>query len=160
VKAGAARFAAPLRLLARFERVIRYVLVGAAMAGLYAGLTTWLFKGGFISDPTLASAIASVISLPVSFLVHRRITYADVIGDREQWRRFAFIAATNFILSTGLMKLIDHFHQPFWIAILLGFILVPCANYAINGLWVFRTRRFWELDKPRAPASLSERPQG
>jgi putative flippase GtrA len=142
-------------LIQRNERVIRYLAVGAGVTLVYSLLTAGLFERHVVEDQTLASAIASVISIPISFLVHRRITYADAPYDRSHWNRFGIIALTNFVIATGSMKLSDLLGWPFWIALIVGWVLIPAANYTINAIWVFRTKEFLALDKPGASPAVS-----
>ena len=137
--------------LRRFERVIRYVIVGGGVTLFYTFLTVGLLSGHVVDDPTFASAIASLVTLPISFLVHRAITYADVASERAQWTRFAIIAVSNFALNIGLMKAIDLLHWPYWIALIIGWVLIPLVNYTINALWVFRAKTFWGLHRKSAP---------
>ncbi len=141
-----------MAFLRRFERVIRYVIVGGGVTLFYTLLTVGLLSGHVVDDPTLASAIASLVTLPISFLVHRAITYADVATERAQWTRFAIIAVSNFALNTGLMKVVDLLRWPYWIALIIGWVLIPLVNYTINALWVFRAKTFLGLHRESAPA--------
>jgi putative flippase GtrA len=131
----------------RFERVIRYVLVGGGVTLFYTLVTATLISGKIIADPTLASAIASVVTLPISFLVHRRFTYADTKREQGQWERFALIAVANFVVNVGAMKAADAMHFPYWSALAFGWVVVPVVNYAINVLWVFRSKTFLSLGR-------------
>ena len=135
----------------RFERVIRYGVVGGGVTLFYTLLTVGLYKGHLIGDPTWASAVACIVSQPVSFLSHRMITYADVAPDATQWKRFGIIALSTFAISTGSMKLVDLLGWPFWIALVIGWVLVPVANYVINAIWVFRAKNLLALDRGGSP---------
>jgi putative flippase GtrA len=138
--------AAALHFARRYERVLRYIVAGGGVTLLYTLTIVSLMSGYVVADPTLASAIASVLTFPVSFLVHRSITYADVVPDAAQWRRFALIAASNFIVATSTMKIVDLWGWPYWVALVTGWILIPLINYAINAIWVFRAKKFFALD--------------
>jgi putative flippase GtrA len=133
-------------LYRRFERVVRYVFVGGAVTAFYTGLTAALYLGRVVGDPAIASAVACLTTLPVSYFAHKAITYADVEHEPFQWRRFAVLGVSSFIFSTGSVKAVDLMHGPLWIGLAIGFVLVPLANYTINALWVFRTKRFLALD--------------
>src|SRR4051812_40965561 len=69
-------------------RLIRYGLVGSVVAALYSGFTILLVQTGLIPDPTLASAVSFCFTIPISFLSHRAITYADAVRDGAEARRF------------------------------------------------------------------------
>jgi putative flippase GtrA len=138
------------KLLRRFQRLIRYGLVGIGVSLLYTMLTVLFHKSGLIGDPTLASAAAALISIPLSFLAHRHTTYADVARHPAQAWRFAAIGISSFIIATGAMKLVDLNHWSFWIGLTLTWFLIPAANYIINALWIFRVRGFLTLDAERS----------
>jgi putative flippase GtrA len=145
-----------LRLATRFERVIRYGFVGAGVTLFYTLLTVGLISGHVISDPTLACAFAFVITQPVSYLSHRLITYADVASDRSQWRRFGTIALAGFAVTTGTMKLDVVLGWPYWIALVIGWFLIPVVNYLINAVWVFRAKSLLALDRTGADHKVSD----
>jgi putative flippase GtrA len=140
-----------ITLVRRFERVIRYVLIGGGVTLFYTLLTATLISGGVVGDPTLASAIASFVTLPISFLVHRRFTYVDAARRSGQWERFALIAAANFVINVGAMKGAGAMHLPYWSALAFGWVVVPVVNYTINALWVFRTKTFLSLERSNEP---------
>ena len=131
----------------RFERVIRYGFVGVGVTFFYTLITVGLLKGRVVTDPTLATAIASVVTLPVSFLAHRSITFSDVAPHRAQWARFGVLASLNFVVCTGSMKIVDLCGGPFWIGLIIGYVVVPVSNYAVKSLWVFRTKTFFAVEK-------------
>jgi len=124
----------------KYGRVFRYIVVGAGTSLIYALLVIGLLKAHWIQDPVLASAVASLISQPVAFVVHERITYGDVPKAPGANIRFAVIALATFLVSTGLMKVTVMQHWPYWIAIVAGWFVVPAVNYVIGALWVFRAR--------------------
>ena len=143
--------AALLSLFRRCERVIRYILVGGGVTLFYSLVTVGLVSGHVCNDPTLASAIAQLVTFPLSFLAHRTFTYADVAPDAAQWQRFAVIAASNFVITTSVMKSVDLLGWPYWIALIVGWVLIPFVNYTINAIWVFRARSFLGLSKQTPP---------
>lgn len=146
-----------IRLYHRFERVVRYIVVGGGVTIFYSFLTVVLVSGRLVDDPTAASALASVISLPLSFLVHRRFTYADAGSDRSLWQRFAIIAASNLAFTVASMKAVDLLHGPYWIGLVAGWVVIPLLNYTINAVWVFRTRSFLAFDREAAPQTQRTR---
>jgi len=131
----------------RIGRLIRYGFVGGMVAALYTLFTIVLLQGRFVADPTLASAIAFAITIPVSFLAHRQITYADATRDRTQSWRFGLIAQSSFLISTGAMKIVVLLGKPYWIAIAVTWIVVPSTNYIINALWVFRVSGLFAVNR-------------
>jgi putative flippase GtrA len=130
----------------RFERVVRYAVVGTGITAVYTGVTAGLIASGAVTSPTMASVIGSLLTLPLSFLVHRRVTYADVEPGGSQFGRFSVLAAANFSLNAGLMTAVHAIGWSYWIALATGWVVVPVVNYGINGLWVFRTKTFLSLE--------------
>lgn len=117
------------------------------MTLLYSGLTAGLISGHVMSDRTLASVVASLMTIPLSFVIHRQVTYRDTDYQRVQWRRFTVVALTNLALNAGLMAGTAALRWPYGVALIVGWILVPTANYLLNALWVFRTRNILALDR-------------
>jgi putative flippase GtrA len=136
-----------VRLTRRFERVIRFLLVGSLIVTFFTLATLALIWWVFPADATLAAAVASVLTTPVSFFVHRRITYVDVEAHSSQWPRFVVLTVANFILSTGSMKLVDSAGAEYWIGIATVWVLSPVMNYLINAMWVFQARTLLRLDR-------------
>lgn len=133
----------------RFERVIRYIAVGGGVTLFYSALTIGFIKGGIISDPTFASGTSFVLTQPLSFLAHRRFTYADAGEDMRQWQRFGVIALTGFAITIGVMQFVMLLKWPYQIGLIVGWVLIPIANFLINAFWVFRTKKLLMLDRPQ-----------
>lgn len=136
-----------LQIFRRFERVIRYVVVGSGVTALYTGIVAALVFYGLVQIPTLAAAFASIAVLPVSYVAHRSITYGDTHSSQAQWARFAATAILTFVLNTGLMKTADQMGWSYWTALCAGWVIVPLVNYAINAIWVFRTKTLFGIDR-------------
>ena len=56
------------------------------------------------------------------------------------------MSGLNFVISTGSMKIVDLCGAPYWVGLIIGFILVPLANYTVSTLWVFKTTKFFALE--------------
>jgi putative flippase GtrA len=139
-------------LARRFERVIRYIAAGAGVTLFYSLATILLVSGGIETDPAAASVVASLITFPVAFVVHRAVTYVDVPFDRAQWIRFGIIALCNLMIAAGSMKAVDLLQMPYGIGLAIGWVLIPAFNYTINAVWVFRTATFLSLRADDMPA--------
>lgn len=135
--------------LQRYERVWRFLVVGGLMTLLYSGLTAGLILSRLVEDRILASLCASLATIPLSFLVHRRVTYRDTRYQRSQWLRFGLIALTNLAINMGVMKGSEALGWPFWSALAVGWVLVPGVNYLLNAIWVFQTRTLLSLDRSK-----------
>jgi putative flippase GtrA len=137
-----------LRFLdSRFGRLLRYGVVGVGLALLYSLLTVLFHESRFLPDPTEASMLAFLLTAPVSFFAHSRITYADADRDHTQWRRFGISLLSGFVISVGAMKSVDLLGKPYWIALVIGWFLVPAVNYVVNAIWVFRVKNILALEQ-------------
>lgn len=135
----------------RFERLIRYCLVGAGLALFYSLLTAALYETRIISDPTLAGGVAFIATQPLAFLAHSRITYPDVTSGPSHGIRFGVAALAGFFVAICSIKLVTFAHWPYWAGLVIGWFLVPMVNYLVNAAWVFRARTFFALRKtPRS----------
>ena len=133
-------------VLERYGRLIRFFLVGGVVALTYSILTAGFIVGPLALDRIWASVVASVLIIPVSFVAHKRITYADTARQSHRFDRFAVVGVANLIVNVTDMSLTELFHWPFWIAILAGWVIVPLMNFLLNTVWVFRARRLLALD--------------
>ena len=127
----------------RFERVIRYIVVGGGVTAVYTAVTAGAISFGI--DRIWAAVLGSAVAIPLSYVVHRRITYVDAANDNSQFSRFAVIAISSLAINVGLMGGSEMLGLSHWIALAIGWFLVPIANYTINALWVFRTKTFLKL---------------
>jgi putative flippase GtrA len=131
----------------RFERLIRFGLVGITVSILYSALTIVLIGTHWASSAVMASAMAFLATLPISFFAHSRVTYSDVERKEAHWKRFGLIALSSFIIATGAMQIAENLHWPYWTGLLAGWVLIPVTNYWINTVWVFRSKKMLSLDR-------------
>ena len=130
------RYAAPPLL----RRVTRYGGVGLAVSLFYslaviACVHLWPPLG-----PTLASAIAFIITLPIAYFAHRNISFFDSKRDAFQPLRFAVTTAASFVLAVGGMYWITEIAgRGFLLGIAWTWLIIPAVNFVVYMLWVFRT---------------------
>jgi putative flippase GtrA len=134
-------------VLRRFERVIRYLIAGSGVTLFYSLVTILLVSARLVQDPSVASVIASLVTLPVAFFVHRAVTYVDVPFDRAQGARFGVVAVSNLLIAAGAMKAVDLLHGPYGIGLAIGWVLIPLFNYTVNVVWVFRAKTLLSLHR-------------
>jgi putative flippase GtrA len=136
-----------IALFTRYERVVRFVIVGGGVTLVYTALTAGLVATRIASDRVWASLYASLAVIPVSYLVHRSITYQDTAHSLGQWKRFAVIGLTNLLINTGLMRASELLAWPLWAPLMIGYGAVPFANFLLNTIWVFRANTLVSLDE-------------
>jgi putative flippase GtrA len=133
----------------RYERIWRYILVGGGVTLAYSLITAGFISSGLITGPTLASAAATIVTQPFAFLAHRTVTYRDVPHDHSHWKRFAFAAASSFLLNIGIMRTATALGFPFWIGLAVGWVVIPVVNYLAGAIWVFRTKHLLSISRDR-----------
>lgn len=132
----------------RFERVGRFGAVGVAVSLLNSALTVAFLKGGLVQDPAIAISIATLMTMPLSFWTHRRITYADAPRCQRQWRRFVLLSLSSLACGAASMKMAEAMHLSYWVGLAFAWIAIPSANYLVNAFYVFRVRTLLRLERP------------
>jgi putative flippase GtrA len=93
-------------------------------------------------SPTLASVVAFAISVPVAYLAHAKVSFADSAYDRLQPLRFAISTAISFVLSIGGMYWITEVvGLSYLFGIVWNWMMIPAMNFISYVFWVFRTAR-------------------
>ena len=121
-------------------RFLRFAAVGvlatATHAAVFAAAIEWL-----AIEPVTATAIAFTIALLVGYSLNRRWTFATHAEHGRLWR-YAVAALVGLGGNTLIMALVVHGAKwsPY-IGLALSVVLMPPLSFALNQLWVFRTRR-------------------
>ena len=119
-----------------------YGCVGVAVSLFYSLAVIACVLLLFPANPTLASIVAFVITLPIAYLAHARISFADSSDDKFQPLRFAFSTATSFVISIGGMYWITEIAgHSYLLGIAWNWLIIPAMNLLSYMLWVFRTGR-------------------
>lgn len=127
---------------ALLRRVLRYGCVGLAISLLYSfaviACVQWLQP----ISPTMASIIAFIAILPISYLAHGRVSFSDRPFDTLQPLRFAFSTAVAFIVAVGGMYWITEIAgRSYLLGIAWNWMIMPAMNFLAYMFWVFRTAR-------------------
>jgi putative flippase GtrA len=142
--ATAGASAAPLTRVAwrSFRRMLRYGCVGVAISLLYSLAVIACMQAPQLMTPTTASVLAFIVTLPVAYLAHRRITFSDRPYDTRQPLRFAFSTSTSFIVAVGGMYLITEVAgRNYLFGIAWNWLIIPVTNFLTYMFWVFRGAR-------------------
>ena len=128
------------------RRVLVYGVVGLAVSLFYslAVIACVLLLEDL--NPTLSSVLAFAITLPVAYLAHSKVSFADSRNDRFQPLRFAVSTASSFIAAVGGMYVITEIAgQSYLLGIAWNWLVIPAINLTSYMVWVFRTG--WEPRK-------------
>jgi putative flippase GtrA len=134
-------------LLVRLEpaflrRVLRYGCVGLAISALYSFAVIACVQLLHPISPTMASIVAFIIVLPVSYLAHGKVSFSDRPYDNFQPLRFALSTATSFIVAGGGMYWITEIvGRSYLLGIVWNWLIIPLMNFLTYMFWVFRTAR-------------------
>ena len=124
------------------RRVGRYGCVGVAVSVFYSLAVIACVRGLHPITPTEASVIAFVLTLPVSYLAHGRVTFADRPADKFQPLRFGLSTAMSFVVAVGGMYWITEIAgRSYLLGIAWNFLIIPGTNFLVYLLWVFRPIR-------------------
>ena len=120
-------------------RVVRYGCVGLAVSVFYSLLVCALVR---FLIPTTASIGAFVVTLPLGYLGHGRISFSDSAYDSFQPLRFALTTASSFAVSVGGMYWItDVLGHSYLLGIAWNWMVIPLMNFTTYLFWVFRRVR-------------------
>ena len=130
----------------RFDRVIRYLRVGGGVTAFYTALAVCIHDSRLVPDATVASTIAYLVTQPIAYLIHKRLTFPDAAHPGSHWPRYGVMALAGLAITAGSMKAISILGLPFWVGLLVGWVCIPIANFFISAIWVFRTQELLSID--------------
>jgi len=128
--------------------VSRYGLVGLFCALLNLGIV-WTGTEILGLAYPLAAALTCPITIPLSYWLHRRISF-DVRRPPSlmEFRRFVLAQLSQFALGVAAMALvIETLHWRPWIAMATVSLLMMAYGFAASSAWVFR---IWQRAVPGA----------
>jgi putative flippase GtrA len=118
---------------------LRFIVSGIAATATYLAVTLILMVPPLRLEPVLASALASGVSILVSYAGHHSYTFERKGRHGFYFPRFFIVTAFLFFLSTLGMYFFTRVipTDPFYVtvAITAGY---PIASYLLNLLWVFK----------------------
>lgn len=116
-----------------------YFLVGLVVAATHYGLLIALVEG-YRMDPVPATLVGYVVGGIVSYLVHRRVTYASDRPHQETTWRFGTVWLVGLAITWLLMALFTRqLGAPYLLAQLATTALVLFWSFGANRFWTFRT---------------------
>jgi putative flippase GtrA len=121
-------------------RVLRYGVVGLAISLLYSLAVIACVQLLRPVSPTMASAIAFIITVPLAYLAHRRISFSDRPYDAFQPLRFVLSTVSSFLVAVGGMYWITEIAgHGYLLGIAWNWLIIPMMNFLTYMFWVFRT---------------------
>lgn len=118
-------------------RIARFALVGIVASGVYAVAGLSLVDGLNV-PPVIASGLAYMTAIPVSFLGQKHFTFGSCGAVRRELSRFILVQALNLVLAAGIMALItDLFGQSHRLGIIVVIVSIPAVTYVLLATSVF-----------------------
>jgi putative flippase GtrA len=132
-RAGAGQLAAKEGL----RKLMRFATVGALSAAVYFAAVALLIESGMVG-PRLASVLAYLVSVTLSFAGHRFHTFRS--NGRLSAEAIRFIAthlAGMAVMFATMHVAVDMLDAPFWVGSAMGTLIVPAISFVVLILWVF-----------------------
>ena len=124
---------------ALLRRVQRYGCVGLAISLFYSVVVIACVHFVHSINPTIASIIAFIVTLPIGYLAHGNVSFFDRSYDAFEPLRFAVTTTTSFIVAVGGMYWITEISgQSYLLGIAWNWLIIPAMNFLIYLFWVFR----------------------
>jgi putative flippase GtrA len=124
------------------RRVFRYGCVGLAISLLYSLAVIACVQVFHQISPTVASVVSFIITLPMAYSAHSRVSFPDRSHDTFQPLRFALSAITSLVVAVGGMYCITEIAgRSYLLGIAWNWLIIPAMNFLTYMFWVFRTVR-------------------
>ena len=120
-------------------RIARFGGVGVLSSAVYALVTSLLVVRLHV-QPVPAAIAGYCLSVPVSFLGHRGVSFRSSGDWTREALRFAFTQAINIAVTAAAMDGAVRWLHVSWAWGMVGaVVLVPLANFVAMNFWVFRS---------------------
>ena len=127
----------PVNLPPLPTRILRFLIVGAATAGVYA-LTTIALKPFGLG---IATAVGVVISALVSYIGNHAWTFEAEGAHRHYFPRFMIVIAAGIALNQLLIIVLVHRLQWSYMYVMAGFVVgMPILNFIFHSIYSFRRK--------------------
>lgn len=128
-----------MKALAKVRQIAIFGMIGLTNTLAYFVLANVLHSFAGV-DQAAVSYGAYIILVPVSFLAHRRLTFASKGRASVEWIKFCFVQAGNLLIISCVTIVARYTEAPAWSSFAAISILIPALNFVMLQLWVF-TRR-------------------
>ena len=128
------------RLPERLQEVLRFGAAGIASTLFYFAAIAALLAGTGLR-PVLASALAYLLALGLSYLLQSRFAFRAATDSTAQVARFVVTAFVGLAFSSGAMFVVTAvLSWPGIAGAAIVCVLIPVANYLVFRSWVFAQR--------------------
>lgn len=118
-------------------KILRFAGVGFVSTLWYVFVVSSLVEYTVIR-PVLASFIGFLLSLPLSYMGQKRLTFRSGGYHRDELPRFLLVCIVVFVGTTGSMLVTEFLNLSYWLAISFAVVFIPAFSFVIQNLWVFQ----------------------
>lgn len=121
------------------QQLLPFALVGLLSTSIHLGLVTLLVHF-WQSKPLIANIFAYMVTVNISFLGHKHITFSKLGPDRQlRFPHYIFISLAAFLLNEFLYFLFLHFLPiNYFVSLVLVIILVAIFTFIASKWWACR----------------------
>jgi len=121
-------------------RIVRFLCVGCAAAGIYIVLGTGLVERLYW-PPGFASCVAYGISIPVAYLAQKAFTFSSQSSHRVAFPRYIALQIASLVLASVFAEVTSQAGQaPPVFSFLFAAVVAVIFNYLVMSRWVFVRR--------------------
>ena len=114
-----------------------FLVVGASAAAVH--MAVFILVAPYLW-PEVANAAGFCVAFVVSFIGHRRLSFADT--DTSLWRslrRFAATALAGFAANELMfVALLRGLNWPDWLALFVALVFASAQTFVLSRFWAFR----------------------
>lgn len=121
--------------------VLLFLIVGGCAAGVHY-LVTLAADAATAMDPAWSNLIGFVCAFPVSYLGHRRFSFAGTQArHRQALPRLLAVSCTAFVGNQLMLAaLLRYTPLPLWIALAIVLVCVALSTWVLGRYWAFAHR--------------------
>ncbi|RWE75994.1 GtrA family protein [Mesorhizobium sp.] len=120
----------------RLRQFITFCAVGLFNTGAYFAIANGLHLLIGLTE-TISAYATYLVLVPVSFLGHRKLTFASKGAVWGEWARFSIVQALNLLLIWVSTNLSREGYFAGWQTFAVISIAIPALNFVAFQAWVF-----------------------
>lgn len=120
-------------------RVLLYAVIGTVVSLIYMLLIVAFVHLLPNLHPTGDTILAFIVTQPLAYAAHARLSFGDRVFDQRQPWRFVLSNLTSLVFSVGGMYVITEWlHRSYLWGLVWNWVMIPLVNFGLLGAWVFR----------------------
>jgi putative flippase GtrA len=123
-----------------FRKILSFATFGVLAGAVYALVYAWLAAHVWL-PVFVASLLAFVVAMPISYFGNRRVTYRsrNMLGPESL--RFLAVLAFNLVLTAFVVHVASSLFALSTMAqVIVAYVSAPVVSFILYELWVYRQR--------------------